>query len=369
MKKSREMKKSFRKSDTADTFKSIELIAGETGREGGGRSKSKRKTRDKISVLKESNKENEVFEPSADRKNLISLLTRGRLSHKVGLYNKARVSEPVTRSMSFLPLSTAGQDNAKVILSPSSYPRESESSTPSPPLSPEQHEHNMEVSPGLTSTKMKDVSLRILGGLKADRPIDEMEYVTRVKLELRKIMKQSNASMYDEMERYIMGDSRCEYPSPQSPISPSPPPLPPLPCPVKVVVSSPPKEESREKEMSSSGGEEYLSSAAGRYVSIESCNNPLLGSTSPNVNNPSTASLLTFHTDPSHLSHGHAHSSFLPTDPSHLTSDPLLSEHAHFYERGVPQRTTDFLDIVDDCMCVQIQGSVERPRMFPHKLY
>lgn len=74
MKKSREMKKSSRKSDTAgrhqfghfhyliiipylllDTFKSIELIAGETGREGGGgRSKSKRKTRDKISVLKVS---------------------------------------------------------------------------------------------------------------------------------------------------------------------------------------------------------------------------------------------------------------------------------------------------------------------------
>lgn len=105
------------------------------------------------------------------------------------------------------------------------------------------------------------------------------------------------------------------------------------------------------------------------YLSLSPHSPPLLGSTSPTVNNPASASLLTFHTDPSHLSHGHAHSSFVPTDPSHLTSDPLLSEHAHFYERGALQRTTDFLDIVDDCMCVQIQGSVERPRMFPHKLY
>ena len=96
---------------------------------------------------------------------------------------------------------------------------------------------------------------------------------------------------------------------------------------------------------------------------------PLLGSTSPNVNNPASAGLLPFHTDPSHLSRGHTHTSFLPTDPSHLNSNPLLSEHARFYEGEVLQRTTDFLDIVDDCMCVQIQGSVERPRMFPHKLY
>lgn len=93
-------------------------------------------------------------------------------------------------SLSLQSLPTAGQDNAKLDLTPSSYPRESESSTPSPPSSPEQHEHDMEVSPGLTSVAMKDVSLRILEGLKADRLIDEMEYVTRVKLDLRKIMKQ-----------------------------------------------------------------------------------------------------------------------------------------------------------------------------------
>ena len=71
----------------------------------------------------------------------------------------------------------------------------------------------------------------------------------------------------------MTGKSRCEYSSPQSPVSP-PPPLSPPPCPVKVVVSSPPKElkeDTREKEMTSSGGE-YLSSAAGQYVSIESCN-------------------------------------------------------------------------------------------------
>ena len=105
-------------------------------------------------------------------------------------------------------LSSAGQDNV-TSLTPSSYPRECDSCTPSPPppssdpteqyvfdfhafptLSPPFLLSCMEVSPEVVSMTMKDISLRILEGLKADRPFSEDAYLSNVKQELRKIMKQ-----------------------------------------------------------------------------------------------------------------------------------------------------------------------------------